>query len=183
LSPEASPEDDIDPAAAPPASKPLWRRLPLQWLVFAVIVAGGGIGGAIANADRSSSGEIVKGGDLTAVDLRVGDCFDLKDPAAVEIDDVTAGPCTDEHEYEMFFAGAMPEGSFPPDAAIDEFTGDKCTGAFDAYVGKSYEDSELEIFVLTPTEAAWLDGDRIVQCAVYHPRIHSLTASLKGSAQ
>ena len=42
---------------------------------------------------------------MTAADLRVGDCFDLKDPAADEIDDVTAGPCTAAHEFEMFFVG------------------------------------------------------------------------------
>jgi hypothetical protein len=181
--PEASPDAGVDPATAPSASRPLWRRIPLQWLIFAVIMAAGGIGGAIANANRSSSGEIIKGGDLTAADLGVGDCFDLKDPAADEIDEVTAGPCSDAHEYEMFFVGAMPEGSYPADEAMDAFFEANCTGAFDAYIGKAYADSKLEVFTLYPTEEAWRAGDRSMQCSAYHPTIHRLTKSLKGSAQ
>ena len=55
--------------------------------------------------------------------------------------------------------------------------------AFEAYVGKSFQDSELEVFWLSPTEEAWNDGDRSMQCALYHPRIHRLTESLKGSAR
>ena len=41
-------------------------------------------------------------------------------PAANEIDDVTAGPCTAAHEFEMFFVGSMPEGEYPgPDRVRD----------------------------------------------------------------
>ena len=50
----------------------------------AVIVGGGAVAGWYFNASRSSTGEITKAGDMTAADLRVGDCFDLKDPAANE---------------------------------------------------------------------------------------------------
>ena len=85
--------------------------------------------------------------------------------------------------HEMYFTGSMPEGGYPSDDAFNSGLEGNCIPAFDAYVGVSYQDSELEIFPLTPTEAGWNDGDRLVQCAVYHPRIHRLTESLKGSAQ
>ena len=49
------------------------------------------------------------------VDLRVGDCFDLKDPTADQIEDVKAVPCTTEHEFELFYVGAMGKGSHPTD--------------------------------------------------------------------
>ena len=179
---QASPDADASPEAAAPDARPLWRRIPIQGLIFAVIVVVGAIG-ALANASRSPSGEITRSGDLTAADLRVGDCFDLKDPAADEIEEVTAGPCSVEHEYEMFFVGAMPEGAFPTDDAMNSFIETNCDPAFDAYVGTAYLDSELEMFLLTPTEDAWLAGDRSIQCSVYHPRIHRLTESLKGSAR
>jgi hypothetical protein len=185
--PRASADADADageePDEPPPTSVPLWRRLPLQWIVVGALVAAGGIGGLIFNASRSSSGEITRGGDLTATDLRPGDCFDLKDPNVEEIDDVTALPCTAEHEYEMFWIGPMPEGPFPTEDAMEAFMVENCDPAFTAYIGKAYADSELEVFWLVPVEAGWRDGDRSIACAVYHPRIHRLTGSLKGSAR
>ncbi len=120
---------------------------------------------------------------MTAVDLRVGDCYDLKDPAAEEVDAVLAKPCSEEHEYELFYAGSLPEGSFPPEATFTSFVNDNCTPAFETYVGKAYTDSELEIFYFVPTSGAWEAGDRSIQCAVYHPRVHRLTGSLQGSAR
>lgn len=175
----------VDPGVnawvAPPTATPLWRRIPIGWLVVAVFVAAGGIGGLIFNASRSSSGEISRSGDMMATDLRVGDCFDVKDPAADEITDVTARPCTDEHEYELIFSGPMTDGDYPAEDAFTAFMKDNCVLAFDAYIGKAYADSELDIYWLIPLEEAWSAGDRSIQCAAYHPRIHRLTESLKGS--
>jgi hypothetical protein len=159
----------------------MWRRIPIGWLVVAVFVAGTAIVGWYFNASRSPSGEITKSGDMTAVDLRVGDCFDLKDPAADEVEDVTAGPCTVAHEFEMFYVGSLLEGAFPADAAFDAYVADNCYPAFAAYVGKSYDDSELSIYWLAPTTEAWGAGDRSVQCAVYHPVVNRQTVSLKSS--
>jgi hypothetical protein len=167
--------------AAPPASVPLWRRLPIGGIFILVLIVAGGVGGLIFNASRSSTGEIVKEGDLTAADLRVGDCFDLKDPAADLIEDVTAVPCTAAHEYEMVFTGSLAEGAYPSDDAFTAFFTANCIPAFDTYVGKAYLDSELDIFWLTPTSDAWDQGDRSIQCAAYHPRISRLTETLKGS--
>jgi len=166
---------------APPVARPLWRRIPIGWLILAVIVVGGGVAGWYFGAGRSSSGEITRAGDLTASELQVGDCFDLKDPAADEVGDVTARPCTDEHEYEMFFVGSLPEGAYPADDAFATFVSGNCVEAFESFVGKGYADSELDIFWLKPLNEGWEAGDRSIQCAVYHPRIHRLTESLKGS--
>jgi len=169
--------------AAASEAKPLWRRIPIGWLIFAVLVGGGAITGWYFNASRSTTGEITKSGDMTAVELRVGDCFVLKDPAADEVDDVTAGPCTAAHEFEMFFVGSMPEGEYPAQSAFETYLTDNCYPAFDAYIGKSHTDSELSIYWLTPTEEGWRAGDRSMQCAAYHPRVHVQTQSLKGSKQ
>jgi hypothetical protein len=169
--------------AAAPAAKPLWRRIPVGWLIFAVLVGGGAITGWYFNASRSSTGEITKSGDMTAADLRVGDCFVLKDPAADEVDDVTAGPCTAPHEFEMFFVGSMEKGDYPSQTAFETYLTDNCYPAFDAYIGKSHTESELSIYWLTPTEEGWGAGDHSVQCAAYHPRVHVQTKSLKGSEQ
>jgi Septum formation len=94
---------------------------------------------------------------------------------------VTALPCSSEHEYETFFVGAMAEGAFPTDDAFIEWIDGNCVPAFNAYVGRTYEESELDFTWLQPTGDAWNDGDRSMQCVLYHPRIHRLTESLAGS--
>lgn len=173
----------VDQIGVASAATPLWRRIPIGWLVTGVIVVAGGIAGLYFNASRSSTGEITKAGDLSAIDLRVGDCFDLKDPAADEVDDVTARLCTDEHEFELIFLGSMPDGEYPPEDEFTTFVDDNCVPAFDTYVGKAYLESELDIYWFYPVSDGWAEGDRSVQCAAFHPRVHRLTESVKGSNQ
>ena len=168
--------------AVPEAKRPLWQRIP-GWLIVVALVGAGSVGGLIFHAGRAPTGEITKPGDLTAADLRVGDCWDLKDPEAEEIDDVTAGPCTSEHEFEMFFVATMPAGDYPGSEGFADYVSQTCIPAFEAYIGTAYDDSVLDIFWLEPTVEAWADGDRAVQCSAYHPRIHRLTESVKGSKQ
>ena len=175
---------DPNPAPAPaPTSTPLWRRIPIGWVVVVLVIVAGGIGGAIFNAARDSSGGIVKQGDLTVADLRVGDCYDLKDAEADVVEQVTAIPCTSEHKYEMFFVGSMSSGEYPTDEAFETFLFDNCASTFETFVGTAYADSILELSWFTPTQAGWNSGDRAVQCAVYHPTIERIAKSLKGSKQ
>ena len=174
----AAPAVEPVPPAAP---VPLWRRIPIGGLLFLVLVVGGGIASWYFSADRSETGEITGAGDLQATDLRVGDCFDLKEPEATEIGDVTATPCTQEHEYELFYQASLPEGDYPAETAFEQYVKDNCLTTFSTYVGKAFEESELDIYWLYPTDDAWRDGDRSVQCAVYHPRVARLTTSLKDS--
>jgi hypothetical protein len=168
-------------SAAAPQQLPLWRRIPVGWLVVGLFVLVGAIAGWYFNASRSGTGEITRAGDLQANELRVGDCFDVKDESADTIDDVRAIPCTSEHKYELFFVGALPDGDYPGDAAFDNYVTDNCGSAFGSYVGKAFDDSALEVYWLQPTDDAWRSGDHVVQCAVWDPSRERLTQSLKGS--
>lgn len=167
----------------PAAPVPLWRRLPIGGIIFAVLIIGGGISSWYFGAGRNETGEIAKPGDLGAVELRVGDCYDLKDPQASEIEDVTAKPCTEAHEYELYFIGSMPVGPYPADSVFEQYFAANCDPAFTTYVGKSWQESTLDIYWLIPTEDSWRQGDRSVQCAVFDPKIARLTTSLKGSSR
>jgi len=169
--------------AVPPASTPLWRRLPIGGIVVVAVVIAVAIGGFLFSAGRSSTGEIDRAGDLSANDLRVGDCFDLKEPDAEEVGDVAAHPCTEAHEYEVFHVGLLAEGPYPGQDALTKFVIDNCEPTFGAYIGTAYVDSQLDFSWLYPSDDSWEEGDRSVQCAAYDPRNNRLTSSLKGSAQ
>ena len=169
--------------SVPPASTPLWRKIPLGWILVGLLVVGGGVVGYVFNASRSSTGVINRSGDLTANDLRVGDCFDLKDPDAEEVSDVTAHPCTEAHEYEVFYVGNLAGGEYPTDDAMEAFLIDQCVPAFGAYLGKVYADSVHDFSWLTPTPEGWRAGDRSVQCFGFDPRNARLTVSIKGIAE
>ena len=186
----STPTDGDIPGWTPPPwspdaadTRPFWRRIPAGWLIVGALVLVVAVGGWYFNASRSATGEIDKSGDLSVVDLRVGDCFDDKDPSADEIEDVIAVPCTTEHEFEVFYVGAMGKGSYPTDDAFETYVTQNCNPAFGAYIGKAYDDSDLDIYWMFPTDDAWRSGDRTVQCAAYHPRIHRLTRSLRGTQQ
>jgi Septum formation len=170
-------------APAAPVAKPIWQRIPWGAALFVVVIGGGAIGGLIFNASRSDTGEISKSGDLTAAELRVGDCYDLKDPTAEELEQVTARPCAEEHEYEMIFVGSAPEGTYPDEDAFVAYVGDECIPAFNAFVGTDYYSSTLDIAWLEPTSASWVTGDRSVQCAVYDPEQPRVVGSLKGATR
>jgi hypothetical protein len=171
------------PAAEPRPPRPIWRRIPVGWLVVGALVVTAAFGGWFLNAGRSSSGAIDKPGDLQASDLRVGDCFDLKDASADEIEDVRAVPCSQAHEFELFYDGTMPDGEYPTEAAFESFVGAACGSAFEAYVGTTFDDSALDAYWLVPTDDSWRSGDRQVQCAAYDPENPRSTGSVKGTRQ
>ena len=177
----------VPPSGTPPPEAtgpvPLWRRLPIGWIIFVVLIAGGAIGGWYFNAGRSSTGELTKSGDLQAVDLKVGDCFDLKDPSADEVNDVTAGPCTDRARVRAVLRRRAAGRGVPGRRRVRPYVIDNCNPAFATYVGTAYGESELDIYWLVPTDDAWGAGDRTVQCAAFHPRVHRQTQSVKGSNQ
>jgi putative regulator of septum formation len=177
-------------------------------IVAALLLVGGVVGGNI-NASRSTTGgpkvapagptqvhtgvatpdEIDESEYLNwdgtinmndSVDLRVGDCFDLKHPLA-EIENVRKVPCSAEHDYELFHVGAMRKHSHSTEDAILDYVIEYCEPAFGAYIGKAYDDSELDYDWLVPTEDAWRSGDRTVHCAAYDPNNSLLNGSLRGA--
>jgi Septum formation len=170
------------PAAAPQASGGSgWSGLlRFAWIPIVIVVVGAGI---LFAARRDDGGQIVGAGDMQVTDVRAGDCFDLKDPDDEEIEDVSAKPCTEPHEFEMFFVGNLPDGPFPADSVINAYLETECIPAFDAYVGMPYAQSQLDIFPLIPSPGGWSAGDHAVQCALFDPIDEELTSSMRNSGR
>ena len=124
-------------------------------------------------------------GDMTSVfDLNNGDCFNSAEDATVEEVEVT--DCDNGHEYEIYFAVDYDAGSsepYPGADAVTNFVNEQCTGQFESFVGLAYDDSELYIYYLAPTEDSWGGGDREVLCALYWPDASGANQALTGSME
>ena len=132
---------------------------------------------------RSSSGEIAQPIALPYASLRVGDCFELIDPDSPSITIVQAVPCADEHVYEVFFVGDMPDGDFPGDDAVAAFADQNCLPAFEAYVGVPFEESTWFASPVGPAEEDWVAGTRRVTCLLHTQDEVRVTGSARGSGE
>lgn len=150
------------------------------WVGVVIVIA---VAGILLNARRDDSGQITSGGNLEVSDLRVGDCFDFKDPKAKEIAEVQAEPCTTPHGYELMHTFDMPGDAYPTDDEWQAQVGAECLPAFAAYVGLDFNSSVLDLAPLTPTEELWESGDHSVQCVIYDPNDAELPGSLRNAVR
>ena len=138
---------------------------------------------------RDSSGAIIEEGSLSVFSMRPGDCFNDPDFLTLgedtELESVTAVPCSEPHDNEVYavvdLAGGA-EDSYPGDIAMYEIAIGECLGRFNLYVGISYLDSWLAADPILPTRSSWeRDGDREVVCFLYNATLVPLTGSMRGS--
>ncbi|HEY7331771.1 MAG TPA: septum formation family protein [Candidatus Limnocylindria bacterium] len=178
-------EDGPFPVAAEetsPGGRWIQRLGRFWWVILVVAVS---VGGLIFNAQRDDDGSISRSGNLAISDLRVGDCFDLKGELDEDeaVDEITARPCTEPHEFELMHIGTVASATYPADAAFVTWLDENCLPAFAEYIGRSYSESALDVFWFQPTREGWDAGDHSVQCAVFDPANDELTGALRGAAR
>ncbi|PPG05005.1 hypothetical protein C5E06_03790 [Pseudoclavibacter sp. RFBI5] len=125
--------------------------------------------------------EVTESGDLDVFKLAVGDCFN--DAGSTTVSEIPVVPCSDPHDYEVYFEVEMAAGEYPGDEAISAQADTDCTAQFATFVGLSYEESSLNFSYLTPTQQSW-DGadDRLIQCIIIDDAAQT-TGSLAGAAR
>jgi hypothetical protein len=57
---------------------------------------------------------------------------------------------------------------------------ESCVNRFDAFVGRDYESSSLDVISMYPTVESWRQNDREVVCAVYDMDENKLVGSVRG---
>ena len=138
---------------------------------------------ACGDAERGESGEIIEAGSLSVFSFRPGDCFNGV-VANEEVESVEGIPCDQPHEKEAYLLVDYPGGTdapFPGEEALLRFAEDRCLGAFEPYVGRSYELSEIYTLPLYPTRDTWeQQDDREIVCILYYEDGREITGSLKG---
>ena len=140
----------------------------------------------ITDADRDETGTIIAEGNLDAMEMQIGDCFDdsagISSEETVEIQSVHGIPCSQPHDNEVYAKFDLELDEFPGEEQIVEFADEGCMERFEAFVGLVYEESILDIFYMFPTRETWnLMNDREIVCAVFHAEGEKLSASMKAS--
>jgi putative regulator of septum formation len=114
----------------------------------------------------------------------VGECVDALVPDGEEVTDLPVVDCTGEHLGEVVGTLDVAEAdTWPGQAAHEEQADSGCAPAFATYVGRSYEESRLEMSYLYPTESSWAAGDRQIVCIVFEPEGARRTGTVKGIAE
>jgi Septum formation len=156
--------------APPPPRKTNWVKIILLvvGIVFGLCALLGIVGVVIY---------FVVGKDtVTATDVEVGDCLS-EIPDSARVLTVKTVECDQQHAGEVYAVLTMPEGAFPGQAAVDEFS-NKCEPELAAYSPDAMTDDSIQMYVLYPTAESWEQGDRAVTCVATldPPR----TGSIKG---
>ena len=137
------------------------------WAIAVAVAVGLGLYGDW----RAGIGRTVSIGDV-----RVGQCFDA-DLDADSLRIVVIADCVREHTGEAY---AKVRASLTGLSAEDTGTmaTQQCATAFGAFVGKPYEQSELDMYYVVLQDRAVADGN--VLCLLGTPGTH-LTGSMRGS--
>src|SRR5687768_8231877 len=116
-----------------------------NWAIGLAVVGGAYFFNSAMRADRDDSGAIVAEGSVDAFQMRVGDCFDDGSAfAGDEVDSVPGVPCVQPHDNEVYAVFNVSSASFPGDA-MAALAHDGCLERFEAFVGRDYESSSLDI--------------------------------------
>lgn len=110
-------------------------------------------------------------------DLREGDCLDggphpPENPADQERAALILAtlPCSESHEKEVFAIfehPAKPGGPFPGEREVSKVAQDGCAERFADYVGRPFEDSDLQVSVIAPGPILWdREDDRTIVCTL-----------------
>lgn len=147
-------------------------------IVFLVSLIGFGAYNYFTSARRDSSGDIVSEGQIDSFSIQQGDCFN--NTGATELTSLPAVPCADPHDNEVYAVFDIEMPTYESEDATFALAVEACLGRFDSFVGKAYEESQLDVLTLYPTVESWGDGDREIVCAVYDVNGEKLVGSAAG---
>jgi hypothetical protein len=159
----------------------------MRSLIIAIIaIAAGYFYIQYQQADRDETGAVVSEGAIDAFQIQVGDCFnDAPDQGkedTIQVFDVAGIPCSQPHDNEVYaiFDAALAE--FPGSDEMSNLAHEACVERFEAFVGRDYETSKLDVYPMYPTIESWNQrDDREIVCALYDPDLAKLTGSMRGT--
>jgi hypothetical protein len=127
------------------------------WIPLIALFIGLGVSGAFDDYG------VQTGTVSDATTTTVGDCMLSSDngfPNAVVL-------CSDPHDQEVYFVGALGSGEYPGDAAVFDRADEICHREFSGYVGRGYATSDYDYDYYAPDSDEWdISEERRVVCVI-----------------
>ncbi len=152
-----------------------------SWAIYIAAALGFVMYEAATSVDRDNTGAIVGEGSVDAFQVQVGDCFNdsYEGAGEFEVSDVPGVPCSDPHDNEAYAVFDVSIATYPEGDGMGNLAYESCLTHFEAFVGRDYQTSTLEITTLYPSQEGWVQNDREVVCAVYDVNANKLIGSAK----
>ncbi|NNE75001.1 MAG: hypothetical protein HKN26_15150 [Acidimicrobiales bacterium] len=123
--------------------------------------------------------------------IHLGECvidWDwVEDGERIQI--ITKVPCDGVHHREVYYETSFPadqDALYPGEELLNEFARNECYREFEPFVGRTYEESELDLLFTVPPEREFLDSTaryRGITCFVVAPDGQELTGTARSSAR
>ena len=169
------------PANYGPPPKSKRNNLLIVRAVVGLVVAGLAVGGYLVkkhnDADRDSSGNISKTGDLDAFSIKVGDCYEKPKDALAGFDSVKAIPCSQPHNAQVYFSFVFPNAgkTAPTDSELSATVDPQCTDAAKTKVDETKAPQDAMMNYLVPDSTAWGKGHHDILCVIENETDFSTT--------
>lgn len=135
------------------------------WLV---VVVGSIVYVVFTSAERNADGEITEEGNVSTMDVQVGDCLNglrgTEDDTTVST--LPAVPCDQPHEGEVYATFELEDGDYPGLDGITAVADERCADELVAFSQEAWDDPNIGVFYLYPEELSW-PRDRGVVCIAY----------------
>lgn len=155
------------------------QRLVLRVGLIATSTLALGACGAVTDA-LDPNAEPDEPESVYVMDVKEGWCIDEPSAGSDLINKVTRVPCEDPHDLEAYYSFNIDLDEMPDAETMAELADNGCISQWEAFVGAPYDDSDLYLYNLFPSDESWPEGDREVLCLLYEPDV-KLTGSMKGS--
>jgi hypothetical protein len=137
--------------------------------------------GTGAGADEDQDSARQAGAVIAASELLVGDCVNPRTgPSSAQWQLLD---CTTAHQAQITEIVDHPDsgGSYPGEAALADWLGDRCAAAAESYMDSSILDTTLAVRSSIPTAATWTGGTTASVCYVQQYDSSPLIQSVEGA--